>query len=196
MRTEIRRGAYYDSVVLMQLQRALARIDGVEDAGAVMGAPANKDLLAQNNLLSPEADQAGADDLILVVRAASDEAAAAALTEVDSLLRRRQSTAQDVDYRPKTLAAAVQLAPDAQWVLISTPGRYAAEVAREALALGRHVMLYSDNVSVEAEVALKREAARVGLLVMGPDCGTAIINGVGLGFANAVQRGNICQVGA
>lgn len=196
MRTEIRRGAYYDSVVLMQLQRALARIDGVEDAGAVMGTPANKDLLAQNNLLSPEADQAGADDLILVVRAASDEAAAAALTEVDSLLRRRQSTAQDVDYRPKTLAAAVQLAPDAQWVLISTPGRYAAEVAREALALGRHVMLYSDNVSVEEEVALKREAARVGLLVMGPDCGTAIVNGVGLGFANAVQRGNIGLVGA
>jgi FdrA protein len=196
IRTEIRRGAYYDSVVLMQLQRGLAKLEGVEDAGAVMGVPANKELLAQSNLLSNEATQAGADDLILVVRGESDGAATAALAQVDALLRRRRTTDNDVAYRPKTLAAAVQLAPDAQWVLISTPGRYAAGVAREALELGRHVLLYSDNVSVEDEVALKREAAARGLLVMGPDCGTAIINGVGLGFANAVQRGNIGLLGA
>ena len=195
IRTEIRRGAYYDSVVLMQLQRGLAKLEGIEDAGAVMGVPANKELLAQSNLLSDEAAQARADDLILVVRGKSDESAAAALAQVDVLLRRRTSD-NDVAYRPKTLAGAVQLAPDAQWVLITTPGPYATGVAREALELGRHVLLYSDNVSVEDEVALKREAAARGLLVMGPDCGTAIINGVGLGFANAVQRGNIGLVGA
>ena len=196
IRTEIRRGAYYDSVVLMQLQRGLAKLEGIEDAGAVMGVPANKELLAQSNLLSDEAAQARADDLILVVRGKSDESAAAALAQVDVLLRRRRTSDNDVAYRPKTLAAAVQLAPDAQWVLISTPGRYATGVAREALELGRHVLLYSDNVSVEDEVALKREATARGLLVMGPDCGTAIINGVGLGFANAVQRGNIGLIGA
>lgn len=196
MRTEIRHGAYHDSVVLMQLQRALARLEGVIDAGAVMGAPANKELLAQSNLLSPEAKQAGSDDLILVVQGESDEAAAAALAQVDALLRRKHTVETDVAYRPKSLAAAAQLAPDALWVLISTPGRYAAEVAREALASGRHVLLYSDNVSIEEEVTLKREAASRGLLVMGPDCGTAIVNGVGLGFANAVRRGNIGVVGA
>jgi FdrA protein len=196
IRSAIRRGAYYDSVVLMQLQRALAHLDGIEDAGAVMGVPANKELLAQSNLLSTEAEQAGADDLILVVRAESDEAAAAALVQVDSLLQRRRTLENDVAYRPKTLAAAAQLAPDARWVMVSTPGRYAAGVAREALELGRHVLLYSDNVSLEDEVALKHEAAARGLLLMGPDCGTAIINGVGLGFANAVRRGNIGLVGA
>jgi FdrA protein len=188
--------AYYDSVVLMQLQRALAKLEGVEDAGAVMGVPANKELLAQSHLLSAEAAQAGADDLILVVRGENDEAAAAALAQVDALLQRRRNVETDVAYRPKTLAAAAQLVPDAQWVLISTPGRYAAGVAHEALELGRHVLLYSDNVSVEDEVALKSEAAKRGLLVMGPDCGTAIVNGVGLGFANAVRRGNIGLVGA
>ncbi len=196
MRTEIRRGAYYDSVVLMQLQRALSNLDGVEDAATVMGVPANKELLAQSNLLTSEAEQAGADDLILVVRGVSDEAATAALAHIDALLRRKRSMESDVAYFPKTLASAVQLSPNAQWVLISTPGRYASSVARDALELGRHVLLYSDNVSIEDEVALKREAVKRGLLVMGPDCGTAIVNGVGLGFANAVRRGNIGLVGA
>lgn len=196
IQTEIRRGAYFDSVVLMQLQRALTTLDGVEDAGAVMGVAANKELLAQSNLLTPEGEAAGADDLILVVRGASTEAAANALSQVDSLLQRKRSGDSDIAYRPKTLAAAANQSPDALWVLISTPGRYAAEVAREALALGRNVLLYSDNVSLDDEVSLKREAAERGLLLMGPDCGTAIVNGIGLGFANAVRRGNIGLVGA
>ncbi|HXF63724.1 MAG TPA: hypothetical protein VNK95_19020, partial [Caldilineaceae bacterium] len=195
--TEIRRGAYYDSVVLMQLQRALARLPGVVDAGVVMGAAANKELLAQSNLLTPEAAAAGPDDLILVVQGKDEAAAQAALAQVDGLLARRSGGAGDgAGYRPKTLAAAAAQAPDANWVLISTPGRYAAAVAQEALALGRHVFLYSDNVPLAEEVQLKRTAAEKGLLVMGPDCGTAIVNGVGLGFANRVRRGPIGLVGA
>jgi FdrA protein len=196
IRTEVRRGAYYDSVVLMQLQRALTQFEGVEDAGAVMGAAANKELLAQSNLMSAEAEQAGADDLILVVRSPSDEVAQNALAQVDELLRRKHSAQSEIAYRPKTLAAALQITPNAKWTIISVPGRYAAGVAREALSLGLHVMLYSDNVSVADELALKQEATQRGLLVMGPDCGTAIINGVGLGFANVVRRGSIGLVGA
>jgi FdrA protein len=86
--------------------------------------------------------------------------------------------------------------PDAQWVLVSVPGRYAAGVARQALRLGKNVFLYSDNVSLDDEMALKQTAAAKGLLVMGPDCGTAIVNGVGLGFANRVRRGPIGLVAA
>lgn len=199
LRSEIRRGAYYDSVVLMQLQRALARLDGVEDAGAVMGAPANKELLAQSGLLTPEAEQAGTDDLILVVKGTHAQHAVDALAQVDALLARRQGgegASSNLGYRPKSLASAAQLAPDARWVLVSTPGRYAAAVAREALDLGRNVLLYSDNVSLDDEIEVKRHAAARGLLVMGPDCGTAIVNGIGLGFANAVRRGPIGLVGA
>ncbi len=196
IKTEIRRGSYYDSVVLMQLQRALATQPGVLEAGVVMGTPANKALLAQSELLSTEAEAATADDLIIVLRGADSASLVDALASVDTLLRSRRAPGVSDDYRPKTLATAARLLPDAHWVLISTPGRYAAAVAREALALDKNVFLYSDNVSLADEVALKRSAAERGLLVMGPDCGTAIVNGVGLGFANRVRRGSIGLVGA
>ena len=193
---QVRPGAYYDSVVLMQLQRALAALPGVQEAGAVMGTEANKDVLAQSNLTTAEVTAAKADDLVIVVQAESNEAAQNAIGQIDTLLTRRSSSDSTNGYRPKSLESATQLLPEAQWVLVSTPGRYAAGVAQEALRLGKHVFLYSDNVSLEDEIALKQQAAKQGLLVMGPDCGTAIVNGVGLGFANRVRRGAIGVVGA
>lgn len=195
-RVTIRRGTYYDSLVLMQVQAALAKLAGVQDAGVMMGTEANKALLEQSGLLAPEAEAARPDDLLIVVRAGAAAEVEAALGQVDSLLARRRSEAADDEYRPQSLETALRLRPDAQWVLVSVPGRYAAGVAREALRRGRNVFLYSDNVAVEEEVALKQEAASRGLLVMGPDCGTAIINGVGLGFANHVRRGSVGVVAA
>lgn len=194
IRVQIRPGAYYDSVVLMQLQRGLAALPGVEDAGVVMGTDANKEVLRQSGLLDAAATAASADDLVIAVRAADADAADRALAQVDPLLARKASHSSD--FRPRSLATAVQAAPDARWVLVSVPGRFAAQVARQALDLGRNVFLYSDNVSLEDEVLLKQSAAARGLMVMGPDCGTAIVNGVGLGFANSVRRGPIGLVGA
>ena len=194
-KAEIRRGAYYDSVVLMQLQRSLAALPGMLDAGVVMGTDANKDILAQSDLLTPEIQAALADDLVIVVRAEDDAAAQAALGQVDELLTKRRKVIEQ-EYRPRSLESAAQMLPDAQWVLVSVPGRYAAGVARQSLRLGKNVFLYSDNVSLDDETALKQAAAEKGLLVMGPDCGTAIVNGVGLGFANRVRRGPIGMVAA
>jgi FdrA protein len=151
LKVEIRPGTYFDSIVLMQLQRKLAALPGIEDAGVVMATPANKELLEGFELLSPEGVQAGPDDLLIVVKA---------------------------------------------WVLISTPGRYATDVANKALDHGKNVFLYSDNVSQNDEIQLKQKALEKGVLVMGPDCGTAIINGVGLGFANRVRVGAIGLVAA
>ncbi|MCK6582244.1 MAG: acyl-CoA synthetase FdrA [Anaerolineales bacterium] len=191
----VRAGAYYDSVVLMQLQRGLLGLAGVVDAGVVMATPANRDLLAANNLL-PENVSANPDDLLIVVKAKDDSSATNAIGKVDELLAKRKSSTVSEDFRPRSLSAAVKQLPEANWVLISVPGRYAAGVAREALDLGKHVFLYSDNVSLEDEISLKKTAREKGLLVMGPDCGTAIINGIGLGFANRVRRGSIGVVGA
>jgi len=196
LKAEIRPGAYYDSVVLMQLQRALAALPGIQEAGVVMGTAANKELLGQSALLTPEAQAAAADDLVIVLRTETAETATAALDQVNGLLTRRRNEGAGEEYRPKTLESAVNLLPNAQWVLVSVPGRYAAGVAKEALRLGKHLFLYSDNVALADEVALKRTAAAQGLLVMGPDCGTALVNGVGLGFANRVRRGSIGVVGA
>jgi FdrA protein len=192
---EVRPGAYYDSVVLMQLQRSLAALPGINDAGVVMATPANRELLAGSDLLPPEAAQAGNDDLLIVVNADGDEAAVSALGQIDELIKKRRSTAGQ-SYRPRSLATAAAQLPDANWVLVSVPGRYAAGVAQEALALNKHVFLYSDNVPLSDEVALKKTAREKGLLLLGPDCGTAIINGIGLGFANRVRRGQIGLVGA
>ena len=191
----VRAGAYYDSVVLMQLQRGLVGLPGVIDAGVVMATPANRELLLANNLLPDDAN-ANPDDMLIVVKADVEKSALYAIEQVDELLARRKSTTVSEDFRPRSLSTAVSQLPDANWMLISVPGRYAAGVAREALDLGKHVFLYSDNVSLEDEIALKKSAREKGLLVMGPDCGTAIINGIGLGFANRVRRGSIGVVGA
>jgi FdrA protein len=192
-RHAIRAGSYHDSVVLMQLQRALASLPGVLDAGVVMATPANREVLAAGGL---EAEaQAGPDDLLIVVKAQSEAAAGEALSRVDALLKVRRG-GEGQDFRPRSLAAALKLLPAARWVLVSVPGRYAADVAEEALDHGRNVFLYSDNVHLEREAALKRKAREKGLLVLGPDCGTAVLGGTGFGFSNRTRPGRIGLIGA
>lgn len=195
LRLSVRPGAYHDSVVLMQLQRALSALPGVLDAGVVLGTPANRELLAASGLLPEDAPATGAADLLIAVQAETEAAAGEALAQVDALLSVRRAEGGE-GFRPRSLAGALKLLPEARWVAISLPGRHAAGVAHEALDAGRHVFLYSDNVSMADEVALKRKAAQKGLLVLGPDCGTAILAGVGFGFANRVRRGSIGLVGA
>jgi len=195
IKAEIRSGSYYDSAFLMQLQRSLAALPGVADAGVVMGTEGNKELLAHIDLVSAEVEAAKPDDLVIVVRAEDEAAALAALGKVDELLTRRK-TSSGGEHRPQSIETAVQELPDAEWVLISVAGRYAAGVARQALRQGKHVFLFSDNVSVEDEISLKKMSSEKGLLVMGPDCGTAIIRGMGLGFANKVRPGPIGVVAA
>jgi FdrA protein len=195
VRSETRPGAYYDSAVLMQLQRGLLDLPGVADAGVVMATPANCELLEQSGLLTEAGASAGPNDLLIVVRAASDDQAADALAQVDGLLARRKAVTTEA-FRPRSLDTALRQLPETGWVLVSVPGRYAGAVARQALLADRHVFLYSDNVPLDDEVSLKQLSRSRGLLMMGPDCGTAIINGVGFGFANRVRRGPIGLAGA
>ncbi|MBI5240122.1 MAG: acyl-CoA synthetase FdrA [Elusimicrobia bacterium] len=193
----VKTGAYFDSVTLMVAARELSAKPGVQDAAVVMGTAENLAILKASGLLCPEISKAGDTDLLISVKTADEASAKAALAEAEALLKSvRQRKAKDSSYAPKSLETALQILPGADLALISVAGRYAAQVAREALDKGLHVMLFSDNVPVEAEVELKESARGKGLLVMGPDCGTAIINGVPLGFANAVSRGEIGIVAA
>lgn len=197
VRNRIKASAYFDSVSLMLVQREVRALPGVREAGAVMGTDANKELLGDAGLLTSAAAAARPDDLILAVDAHDEESADAALARAEDLLaRRREPSGRQEGYRPKTVASATRMLSGANLALISVPGRFAAGVAAESLDAGLHVMLFSDNVPLEAEVALKRRAASLGRLVMGPDCGTAILGGAALGFANHVRRGNIGIVGA
>lgn len=188
---------YRDSVVLLSLSRELKGSPGVSEVGVLMATPANKSLLDQAGLLTPEANTAGPNDLVIAVRAASEEVANRALANAEAFLasgRRRLEAA--VRMLPRSLDSALRHLPEVNLALISVPGAYAGREARRALRRGLHVMLFSDNVPLEEEVALKRLAMSAGLLLMGPDCGTAIVNGVPLGFANAVPRGRVGIVSA
>ncbi|MEA3308845.1 MAG: acyl-CoA synthetase FdrA [Chloroflexota bacterium] len=197
-RTNIKSGEYYDSVTLMEVAQGLLDLEGVVDAAVVMGTPANKGILTGADLLTPEAQVAVADDLVIAVRTESAEIAAQAMELAEVLLEETSKVSEESGMLspPKTMEAAIKRLDGANMVLISVAGRYAGDVAREALNRGQHVFLFSDNVTVEDEIALKELGREKGLLVMGPDAGTAIINGVALGFANAVPAGPVGVVAA
>ena len=188
---------YRDSVSLMQLSASIAKLPGVEQASAVMATENNLALLAEAGLVV-DVTGAGAADLLIAVRG-EESALPAALQEATEKLTRKSSNgtaAQHEAPKPRSIQMALAEAGASNMVLISTPGEYAAAEAMKALRLGLNVMLFSDNVSEEEELALKRFARERDLIVMGPDCGTAIINGVPLAFANVVKRGPIGAVSA
>ncbi len=193
----IARERYYDSVFLMLITREVKALSGINDAVVSLATPSNVENLARVGFTSPELEKAGPNDLVIAIDAENSKTLAAAQVHVEEMLRKKNEASQgSVKERPRTLASAVKLLPNANLVLISVPGPYAAHEARGALSRGFHVMLFSDNVPIEEEIALKAEAYERGLLMMGPDCGTALINGVPLGFANVVRRGPIGIVGA
>ena len=187
----VRRGAYHDSVTLMRLHPAMEGVPEVTRAAAMMGTPANRALLRDAGLLGPEGDAAGPTDLIIAVIAAHEGAARMAWQAAEVALTRHDAGGRQLTRRPRTLASARAALPDASLALISVPGLYAAAEAAKALHAGLHVMLFSDNVPVADEVRLKQLARERDLFLMGPDCGTALIAGAPLGFANAVPRGRI-----
>lgn len=197
----VRRGFYLDSVALMRVSASLSEGEGVEAVSLMIGSPSNLALLDEAGLLTEAGRAAGPDDLVLAVRAESGEALAAALDAAGEKLEGAAAEEGPERWggaaaRLPTLRAAREALPGANLAIVSVPGPFAAREARRALAAGLHVLVFSDNVPVEEEVALKREARARGLALMGPDCGTAIVAGTPLAFANRVRRGGIGAIAA
>lgn len=193
----IKHNSYHDSVFLMAIAGRVSRLDGIGAVSCLMGTEENRKVVAQSGLLTGEGEDAGPNDLLIAIRADDEEALTRALAEIEAALaEKRTGDDWDDDFRPRSLAGARRAMPGANLALISLPGRYVRREADRALDLGMHAFVFSDNVPLEDEVALKKKAQRLGLLVMGPDCGTAIINGTALGFANVVRRGNVGIVAA
>ena len=192
---QVRRGAYVDSVTLMQVSRRVAALDGVSAALVAMATELNLDLAAGMGFDLPDTSP---NELLVAVDASSDEVLAEALAEVDAAMaeasRPAARTVVGAGALPKPVAAAAR--SHATVALISTPGAYAFGDAVDAVDAGLLTMVFSDNVPVEQEVTLKEYADRAGVLVMGPDCGTAVVGGVGLGFANVVRPGPVGLVAA
>jgi FdrA protein len=189
---------YRDSVSLMQIAARLRAVEGIEDAAVVMMTPANLALLDDVGLSVASTD-ARPSDLLIVAVGRDRESVDAALETGRSALSERSDTTPrgDVEDEPsRSIVMAASRLGGADLVVISTPGEFAPYEAEKSLRLGANVMLFSDGIDVEEERRLKLLADERGLLVMGPDCGTAIVNGVPLGFANEVRRGSIGIVGA
>lgn len=192
-------GAYRDSLMLLSATRAMRQGDGVEWATAAMALPDTVADLTAGGF--PAADLAGADanDLVLAVRAADNAQVQAALETGHRVLFAEPAEAgPDGGSRPapRAIDGAAALLPGANVAVISVPGSYAGLAAHQALTCGLDVLLFSDNVGVAEEVELKQRATALGRLVMGPGAGTAVLGGVGLGFANAVRRGRVGVVAA
>jgi FdrA protein len=198
VRGAIHRNSYRDSVELMGIAAQLERLAGIQRAGLVMATAANLAVLAEAGMSEATAGGAGPNDLVVAVTALDGDAADAALGRAATLLASGTGDADSAREAPEaqTLGEGLAELPDANLALVSTPGTYATAEALRALKSGLNVFLFSDNVSIEDEIELKALADERGLLVMGPDCGTAIVAGVPLGFANAVRRGPIGLVGA
>jgi FdrA protein len=191
---ELRGGAYADSVTLLQVSRRVQDLPGVVTAQVAMATPLNLEVLERMGFDIPA--EATANHLVLAVRLADDDMLEDVRAEIDRALTERRAPAADsVEAPPRTTGSALRRQPGAL-VIVSVPGASAAVEAVDALEAGSDVMIFSDNVPVEQELALKRYASGRGLLVMGPDCGTAVVDGLGLGFANVVAPGPVGIVAA
>lgn len=196
IKTVIKKGAYYDSVMLMQAAAALRSMAGVKESAVVMATAENKGIIRASGLLTEEIKKAGDNDLAMAVSASSVQAAEAAFREVEALIDKKPAAAAGTDRKAAGLDEAVSMLDGGNLAVISVAGRFAGGLAMDCLEKGLNVLLFSDNVPVETELALKKAAASKGLLVMGPDCGTAVINGAPIAFANSVRRGNVGVVAA
>lgn len=197
----IRENLYKDSVALMRIAQTLLARPGMRRATLLMGTPANKQILAAAGLDAAGLAPARPGDVMVVLDAETPDALVAASAEADRLLEGEEATrgagAAVGAARPvRSIALARARGGEAALAQISVPGPYAAAEAMKALRQGLHVFLFSDNVALAQERAVKLLARDKGLLVMGPDCGTAILGGVPIGFANVVRKGSISLVGA
>ena len=189
----IRKNQYYDSVFLMSVNRRISEAIGVQQTAILMGSPANKRLLLDIGFKDDKIEAAQPNDLIVAVIADS-------ASTVESVIGRLDEWLEVIEQNPATFNVStfedgLSQKPDANLAIISVPGEYAAREAKKALEAGLNVFLFSDNVSTNEELELKRLAKKRGLLVMGPDCGTSLIGCVGIGFANSIRRGSIGAIG-
>jgi len=193
----IKKNFYRDSVYLMSLSNKIKIIGGVIDASVMMGTEANKKLLTETGFFSKEGELACPNDLLICMSLKTGCDLKKISDEIEKLFDAPSTDAENrVKAAPQSVEDAIELQPNSNMAVISIPGGYVKYQAEKLLKKGANLMIFSDNVPVETEIHLKKIGAEKGLLVMGPDCGTAIINGVPLGFANMVRKGGIGIVGA
>ena len=198
LKTVVKKGSYQDSVVLMLLTNELSSLDGVNKIQVMMATPANKDIFKESGLTTDELMDATANDMVVVADVNDEAVLDAVMDKVEEFLKKQSTAAEGKkgSESVKSWDAALKKMSNANLAVISIPGAYAALEADRALDEGLSVFMFSDNVTIEDEKALKEKAHSKGLAVMGPDCGTGIIQGVPIAFTNNVAKGSIGIIGA
>ncbi|WP_346664294.1 acyl-CoA synthetase FdrA [uncultured Merdimonas sp.] len=198
LKTVVKKGSYHDSVVLMLLTNQISTIEGVKKVSIMMATPANKDIYRQSGLATEELEAASANDLVIVADIDDDSLLDTIEAEMEEFFKKQSTESADKKGAEsvKSWEKALAKQPDANLAVISIPGAYAALEADRALDEGLNVFMFSDNVTLEDEVKLKNKAHEKGLAVMGPDCGTGIIQSVPIAFTNNVAPGSIGIIGA
>ncbi|MDI6641142.1 MAG: hypothetical protein QME68_02400 [Elusimicrobiota bacterium] len=194
----VKKNSYYDSVFLMSIAAKIKSYDGVIDSAVMMSTDSNKELLKKVTLLSDSDDvrYSTSNDLLICLRLRDNIDQNALLKSVEELFYQKISTIEKQEAQPHSIDSAIKNFPQANIVSISVPGTYVKYLGLKALKHRLNLFIFSDNVPIEDELELKKTAEKAGLLVMGPDCGTAIIDGKVFGFGNAIRRGNIGIVAA
>lgn len=195
--THIKQNSYQDSINLMLLTNSVNTVEGVDSAQVMMGTDANKDIFKTSGLYNDEIEKANPNDMVIAIESSDASIMDTVLEEVENFLsdlsvKKETNQINNVD----SWQEATDAMDDSNLVLISIPGSYAAEEIERAIDAGKHAFVFSDNVSIEDEVRLKKKAHEKGLLVMGPDSGTGLISNVPLAFTNVIRPGNIGVVGA
>lgn len=191
---EIRKKQYYDSVFLMGVNQKLGNFEGIRQTAVLMGSEKNKSILSNMGMTDSRIEEAGPNDLIIAVIGETDQAVSHALEMVDSVLQGLD--AKKTEARFNTMEEGLSQLPDANLAVFSIPGEYVPHEARKAIEAGLNLFIFSSNISMDDELELKQLAEQNDLIVMGPDCGTSLIGGIGIGFANVVRQGEIGVIGA
>lgn len=193
LKNVVQKNSYYDSATLMLLSSKVGQhIGSTKQVAVMMGSDMNKDIMRASGLLGPEGEAANPNDLVFAIQAETEAVIEEALAMAQEILNSRSAKMEQQDTQVvKTVVDAAARLSDPKLAVVSLPGKYAVREVKKLLRENCHVLLFSDNISCEDENTLKDMALERDLLMMGPDCGTAVINGVGLGFANKLQRGNI-----
>lgn len=192
----IKRNSYADSVTLMSISAEIKKTEGISEAVISMGTPMNKELLKKIGLNTPETEVCTENDLIIAFSCEEDMKEDQIFLMIEKKMKGSETEVGRKEAVCATIEQAVEIMPGANLAVISVPGEHAGREARKALSLGMNVMLFSDNVTLEEEKELKEFAHEKELLLMGPDCGTAMINGTGLCFTNRVNTGGVGLAGA
>ena len=195
LKTVVKKGSYHDSVVLMLLTNHISAMQGVNKVSIMMATPANKDIFKQSGLDTEELLAASANDMVVVADIENKTIMDTIETEIDAYFKKQNTQTQQTE-SVKSWDKALEKMPNADMAVISIAGAYAALEANRALDEGMNVFMFSDNVTIEDEKQLKQRAHDKGLVVMGPDCGTGIIQSVPIAFTNKVNSGKIGIIGA